>query len=185
MIYSVDQVAQERGYPLSRQCHQYLEGSFFFFFLLMILTCLTLFFSQNDFLERTLNKEFLTRTAWCQANTLSINYSKSKFMVFKPRQKRQNFDIKLEISDCAIERVRDIIFFMLTTILLNLAWKHFPLADYPHVDIIWCFCCFIRVCFVLLAFYPNLYFDMISPLIYCIYSLLKASEGAHTCSNSL
>ena len=32
MIYSVDQVAQERGYPLSRQCHQYLEGSCFFFF---------------------------------------------------------------------------------------------------------------------------------------------------------
>ena len=118
MIYSVDQVAQERGYPLSRQCHQYLEGSCFFFSL-MILTCLTLFFSQNDFLERTSNKEFLTPTAWCQANTLSINYSKSKFMVFKPRQKRQNFDIKLEISDCAIERVRDIIFFMLTPILFT------------------------------------------------------------------
>ena len=32
MIYSVDQVAQERGYPLSRQCHQYLEGSYVFFF---------------------------------------------------------------------------------------------------------------------------------------------------------
>ena len=118
MIYSVNQVAQERGYPLSRQCHQYLEGSCFFFSL-MILTCLTLFFSQNDFLERTSNKEFPTPTAWCQANTLSINYSKSKFMVFKPRQKRQNFDIKLEISDCAIERVRDIIFFMLTPILFT------------------------------------------------------------------
>ena len=62
MIYSVDQVAQGRGYPLSRQCHQYLEGSCFFFSL-MILTCLTLFFSQNDFLERTSNKEFLTPTA--------------------------------------------------------------------------------------------------------------------------
>ena len=153
MIYSVDQVAQERGYPVSRQCHQYLEGSCFFFFLLMILTCLTLFFSQNDFLERTLNKEFLTRTAWCQANTLSINYSKSKFMVFKPRQKRQNFDIKLEISDCAIERVRDIIFFMLTPILFKSRLKAFPvswlstcgyylvfLLLYPRV---FCFACFL------------------------------------------
>ena len=55
-------------------------------------------------------------------------------MVFKPRQKRQNFDIKLETSDCAIERVRDIIFFMLTPILLYLDWKHFSLADYPYVD---------------------------------------------------
>ena len=32
MIYSVDQVAQERGYPLSRQCHQYLGRFLFFFF---------------------------------------------------------------------------------------------------------------------------------------------------------
>ena len=87
-----------------------------------------IFLSQNDFLERTLNKEFLTPTAWCQANTLSVNYSKSKFMVFKPRQKRQNFDIKLEISDRAIERVRDIIFFMLTPILFKSRLKAFLLS---------------------------------------------------------
>ena len=44
-------------------------------------------------------------------------------MVFKPRQKRQNLDIKLEISNCAIERVRDTIF--LGVILdENLTWKH-------------------------------------------------------------
>ena len=36
-------------------------------------------------------------------------YSQSKFMLVKPRQKRQNLDIKPEISDCAIERVRDTI----------------------------------------------------------------------------
>ena len=157
----------------------------FFFFLLMILTCLTLFFSQNDVLERTLNKEFLTRTAWCQANTLTINYSKSKFMVFKPRQKRQNFDIKLEISDCAIERVRDIIFFMLTPIPFKSRLKAFPVSWLSTCGYYLVFLLFIRVCFVLLAFYPNLYFDMIWPLVYCIYSLLKAREGAHTCSNSL
>ena len=44
-------------------------------------------------------------------------------MVFKPRQKRQNLDIKLEISNCTIERVRDTIF--LGVILdENLTWKH-------------------------------------------------------------
>ena len=43
-------------------------------------------------------------------------------MAFKPRQKRQNLDIKLEISNCTIERVRDIIF--LGVILdENLTWK--------------------------------------------------------------
>ena len=50
MIYSVDQVAQERGYPLSRQCHQYLEGSCVFFSL-MILTCLTYSFLKTTFLK--------------------------------------------------------------------------------------------------------------------------------------
>ena len=49
-------------------------------------------------------------------------------MVFKPRQKRQNFDIKLEISDCAIERVMDIIFFMLTRILFKSRLKAFPVS---------------------------------------------------------
>ena len=84
-----------------------------------------IFFSHKnvDFLEKTLNEELLKLTTWCQANKLSINYSKSKFMVFKPRQKRQNLDIKLEISNCAIERVRDTIF--LGVILdENLTWKH-------------------------------------------------------------
>ena len=39
---------------------------------------------------------------------------------FQAQAEKQNFDIKLEISDCAIERVRDIIFFIPTPILLNL-----------------------------------------------------------------
>ena len=30
-------------------------------------------------------------------------------MVFKPSQKRQNLDIKLEIGNCAIEQVKDTI----------------------------------------------------------------------------
>ena len=43
-------------------------------------------------------------------------------MVFKPRQKRQNLNIKLEISNCFTERVRDTLF--LGVILEeNLTWK--------------------------------------------------------------
>ena len=60
----------------------------------------------------------------CQANKLSI---KSTFMVSKPRQKRQLFDINLKISQCAIERVNETIF--LGVILdENLTWK-------PHIAI--------------------------------------------------
>ena len=41
-----------------------------------------IFFSHNDvdFLERTLNEGLLKLTAWCQANKLPINYSKSKLI---------------------------------------------------------------------------------------------------------
>ena len=83
-----------------------------------------IFFSHNNvnLIEKTVNEELLKLTSWCQTNKLSINHTKSKFMVFKPRQKRQNLDIKLEISNCAIERVRDTIF--LGVILdENLTWK--------------------------------------------------------------
>ena len=42
--------------------------------------------------------------------TESSNIIQSQNLFFKPRYKKQNLDIKLEISDCAIERVRDTIF---------------------------------------------------------------------------
>ena len=63
----------------------------------------------------------------CPANKLSTNFKKSTFMVFKPRQKRQVFDINLKISQCAIKRVNETIF--LGVILNeNLTWK-------PHIAI--------------------------------------------------
>ena len=31
-------------------------------------------------------------------------------MVFKPREKRQNLDLKLDISNCAIEQVKETMF---------------------------------------------------------------------------
>ena len=47
---------------------------------------------------------------WCNANKLSVNLKKSKFMIFRPRQKRQTLDINLEINHCAIERVKETVF---------------------------------------------------------------------------
>ena len=44
-------------------------------------------------------------------------------MDFKPQQKRQNHDIKLEIRNCAIEQVRDTIFLGLI-LDENLTWRH-------------------------------------------------------------
>ena len=49
-----------------------------------------IFFSHRneDYLQNTLNVELDNVTNWCQANRLSINIKKSKFMIFKPRQKK-------------------------------------------------------------------------------------------------
>ena len=62
MIYSVDQVAQERGYRSLGNDINILKVPVFFFFA-DDTNMSNIFFSQNDFLERTLNKEFLTPTA--------------------------------------------------------------------------------------------------------------------------
>ena len=85
---------------------------------------LTYLFSHNEviLLEKTSGEEPLKLTSWCQVNKLSINYSQSKSMVFNPRQKRKNLDIKLEISNCAIERVKDTIF-LGVIVDESLTWK--------------------------------------------------------------
>ena len=48
-----------------------------------------LFISHNDpgYLNDTLNRELNKLSTWFAANRLSLNLSKTNFMVFKPRQK--------------------------------------------------------------------------------------------------
>ena len=71
-----------------------------------------IFFSHKNlnFIEKTLNGEFLNLTVWCRANKLSINITKSNFMVFKPRQKREYLNVKLEINQCTTDRVKESMF---------------------------------------------------------------------------
>ena len=67
-----------------------------------------------NFIEKTLNEGLLNLTDWCRVNKLSINIIKSNFMVFKPRQKRENLNIKLEFKQCTILGV---------IVDENLSWK--------------------------------------------------------------
>ena len=75
-----------------------------------------IFFSHKNlnFIEKTLNEGLLNLTDWCRVNKLSINIIKSNFMVFKPRQKRENLNIKLEFKQCTILGV---------IVDENLSWK--------------------------------------------------------------
>ena len=46
----------------------------------------------------TINFELSKLIEWFQANRLSINFKKSNFMIFKPRQMRKTYDISITLS---------------------------------------------------------------------------------------
>ena len=55
-------------------------------------------------------------------NKLSLNLKKTKFMIFKPRQKRQRFDTQLSINNQIVSQVTEILF--LGVVLdENMSWK--------------------------------------------------------------
>ena len=78
-----------------------------------------------NFIVNTLNEELLNLTDWYRAKKLSINIIKSNFVVFKPRQKREKLNVKLEINQCTIDQFKES---MISDVILdgNLSWK-------PHI----------------------------------------------------
>ena len=81
-----------------------------------------------DCLANILNIELNKLSIWFRANKLSLNLKKTKFMVFKPSQKRKSHDIQLLINDYKLDQVKETIF--LGVILdENLNWK----SEISHV----------------------------------------------------
>ena len=88
----------------------------------------TNFFSHNDLYSLTniVNCEIERLSEWFKANKLSINIKKSNYMIFKPRQKIIHNDFSIMLNDCAIDRVKEIVF--LGVILdEHISWK-------PHIS---------------------------------------------------
>ena len=81
-----------------------------------------IFFSHKDFnlLSETLNSEMCKLTQWCRANKLSINFKKSNFMVFRPRQRRQTLDISIQIDNNNIDCVEETVFLGVILSLMNI-----------------------------------------------------------------
>ena len=99
-------------------------------------------------------------------NKLSLNLKKTKFMIFKPRQKRQRFDTQLSINNQIVSQVTEILF--LGVVLdENLSWKshisHISNKISKSVGIIF------RASFYLTrASLRTLYFSMVYPYLqYC------------------
>ena len=83
-----------------------------------------LFISHNDpgYLNDTLNSELNNLSTWFAANRLSLNLSKTNFMVFKPRQKKQLFEFHVSIDEQPIPRVSEAMF-LGVFVDDNLSWK--------------------------------------------------------------
>ena len=61
-------------------------------------------------------------TVWFKANKLSINVSKSKYMIFKSRQKRLTVDLSIEVNNSKLDKAKEVMF--LGVILdEHLSWK--------------------------------------------------------------
>ena len=70
------------------------------------------FMSHKDlnYLSDMLNLEMDKLSIWFKANKLSLNLKKTKFMVFKPRQKRSICNIQISIDNQNIVKVKEINF---------------------------------------------------------------------------
>lgn len=86
-----------------------------------------IFFSHKDinYICEKLNLEMTKLTQWCRVNKLSINFKKSNFVIFRPRQKRQTFDVSIKVDENYIERVKETVF-LGVVVDEHLSWK-------PHV----------------------------------------------------
>ena len=69
----------------------------------------SIFFSHKvlDSLCLTVNNELVKLTDWFSANKLSINIKKSNYIIFRPRQKGQTFDIKVTLSNRDVIQVKE------------------------------------------------------------------------------
>ena len=50
-------------------------------------------------IEETVYKELINVCNWLMANKLSLNTKKSNFVIFRPYQKRMNFDVTIKLFD--------------------------------------------------------------------------------------
>ena len=83
---------------------------------------------DKDCLTNILNAELNKLSIWFRANRLSLNLKKTKFIAFKPSQKRTNQTIQLLINNQKIYQVKETVF--LRVIMdENLNWK----SEISHV----------------------------------------------------
>ena len=127
-----------------------------------------IFFSHKNpsFLKNIVNQEILKFSQWFRANKLSLNIDKTKFIIFKPRQKRISDLFHVKINNKEIKQEKETVF-LGVIIDEHLTWKshisHVANKVSKSVGII-------RRCSFYLSKSPllTLYYSMIYPYLqYC------------------
>ena len=89
-----------------------------------------LLYAENDLnkLEVVVNEELLKLCEWLNSNKLSLNVSKSNFVIFHPYQRKLNREVNLKILDNNSELVslerKTYVKYLGVLIDGNLSWKH-------------------------------------------------------------
>ena len=70
------------------------------------------FYSHNDssIVTRVLKAEIDKLSEWFKANKLSLNLDKTKYMLFKSKQKKKSLNINMVINNCEIKQVNEVVF---------------------------------------------------------------------------
>ena len=84
-----------------------------------------IFYSHTDasYLMEIVNLELKKITCWFYTNKLSINVTKSNFIIFRPRQNRQTLDLAFNISNYSIDHVKEATFLGVISHIHNVARK--------------------------------------------------------------
>ena len=74
------------------------------------------------------NNELAKIIIWLKVNKLSLNLTKTNFMIFHPRQKKVNVNVPLTLENTVIKQVTETKF-LGVLIDQHLSWK-------PHIDFV-------------------------------------------------
>ena len=99
-----------------------VRSMFFYLYLQMIQTCLYLSGKDVQALSEKLNGDMENIRQWLCCNKLSLNVSKTHYMVFAPKKNKHVDDLNINIQNTNIERV-SVTKFLGVMIDAHLSWK--------------------------------------------------------------
>ena len=139
------------------------------------------------FLETTVNAELSNVYDWLIANKLSLNIKKSNFVIFRPRQKKLNYEVNLKVIDyqtntyISLER-KNYVKYLGVLIDETLSWKYHIIHLASKISKTIGVIARLRY-FVPLATLHHIYISLIQP--YLLYGIVAWGQAAKTHRNKI